>query len=303
MREALALTGNIAVVVFTVTSLSTVGFSYRVSRILEPLRNVRQVFRALVCNFVLVPVLAIGIERMIPLDPPLAIGLFLLAGSAGAPFLIKLAQAAKSDIALCAALLLLLVPSTVVFLPFYVPMATADPSLRDLNYTPSSVLAIGAPLLSTLLVPLVLGLVTRAVAPRVAVRLAPVGRKLSTLSLVVAVGSIFGANLPQFVGILKTGAIPAAALLIVGAFLIGFLISRRDTSSVLGLGTAQRNVAAAMVVASQDFDDPGVLVMVTACVLTALAVLFPISWLLSRQRPRVGLPIQGDGPDPVARGA
>ena len=71
------------------------------------------------------------------MDPPLALGLFLLAGSAGAPFLIKLASAAKSDLALSAGLLVLLVPATVVFLPFYVPLAMAHPSLRGLSYVPS----------------------------------------------------------------------------------------------------------------------------------------------------------------------
>jgi arylsulfatase len=37
---------------------------------------------------------------------------------------------------------------------------------------------------------------------------------------------------------------------------IGFLLSRRERSVVLGLGTAQRNIAGAMVIASRDFSDP-----------------------------------------------
>lgn len=92
----------------------SVGLAYRLRLIVGPLREARAVFRELVANFVLVPLLAVGIERMIPMDPPPALGLFLLAGSAGAPFLIKLASAARSDQALSAALLLLLVPVTVV---------------------------------------------------------------------------------------------------------------------------------------------------------------------------------------------
>jgi hypothetical protein len=76
----------------------------------------------------------------------------------------------------------------------------------------------------------------------------------------------------------------------VGAFAVGYLLSRGERSPVLGLGTAQRNIAAAMVIASRDFTHPDVLLMVTACCLVGLFVLFPIAWVLSKRSPRVGLP-------------
>jgi BASS family bile acid:Na+ symporter len=290
MRAALAQAASIAVIVFAVSSMLSVGFAYGIGRIVGPLREGRAVFRALVANFVLVPLLAVAIERVIRLDPPLALGLFLLAGSAGAPFLIKLASAAGSDLPLSAALLVLLVPATVAFLPFYVPLAMAHPSLRGLTYTPSSILSIGLPLLSTLILPLLLGLTMKAVAPRWAARLVPIGGKVATVALVVVVLSTFGANVHELLRILKTGAVVAAVLLTAGAFGIGYLLTRHDRSVVLGLGTAQRNVAGAMVVASRDFSDPDILVMVTASVLAGLLVLFPIAWLLSRRTPHVGLP-------------
>ena len=97
MSAALAQIASIAILVFAVSSMMSVGLAYRLRTILGPLREFRAVFRALVANFALVPLLAVGIERVIPLDPPLALGLFLLAGSAGAPFLIKLASAARRN--------------------------------------------------------------------------------------------------------------------------------------------------------------------------------------------------------------
>lgn len=296
MRAVLAQTASIAILVFAVSSMMSVGLAYRIGLIVAPLRGARAVFRALVANFVLVPLLAVGLERMIPMDPPLALGLFLLAGSAGAPFLIKLASAAKSDLALSAALLLLLVPTTVVFLPFYVPLAMAHPSLSGLSYVPSSVLSIGVPLLSTLILPIVIGLAVKAVAPRWAARLVPIGGKVATGALVVVVVATFGANLPELLRIVKTGALAAAVLLVVGAFAAGYLLSRRERSAVLGLGTAQRNVAGAMVIASRDFTDPDILVMITASVLAGLLVLFPIAWLLSRRTPHIGPPIPEGAP-------
>jgi BASS family bile acid:Na+ symporter len=296
MRGASSQAASLSIIVFAVSSMLSVGLAYGIGAIVRPLREARAVFRALVANFVLVPLLAVGIERVIPMDPPLALGLFLLAGSAGAPFLIKLASAAKSDLALSAALLVLLVPATVVFLPFYVPLAMAHPSLRDFSYVGSSVLAIGLPLLSTLILPILLGLAVKAVAPRWAARLVPIGGKVATVSLAVVVVSTFGANLHELIRILKSGAVIAGVLLVVGAFGVGYLLSRRERSAVLGLGTAQRNVAGAMVIASRDFSNPDILVMITASVLAGLLVLFPIAWLLSTRTPHVGLPTSEAAP-------
>ena len=296
MRAALVQTANVAVIIFAVSSMLSVGLAYRVGLILGPLREARAVFRALVANFVLVPLLAVGIERMIPMDAPLALGLFLLAGSAGAPFLIKLASAARSDLALSAALLVLLVPVTVIFLPFYVPLAMAHPSLRGFSYAPSSIVAIGLPLLSTLILPILLGFTLKRVAPGWAARLVPISGKVATVALVAIIVSTFASDFHELIRILTSGAVVAGGLLIMGAFAIGFLLSRKERSAVLGLGTAQRNVAGAMVIASRDFNDPDILVMVTASVLIGLLLLFAIAWLLSRRTPHVGPPIPDVAP-------
>src|SRR5581483_1459446 len=100
MKPLLTQAASIAVAVFAVSSMLSVGLDYSIGAIVAPLKAPRAIFRVLVANFVLVPLLAVGIVRLVPLDPRLAVGLFLLAGSAGAPFLIKLAGAAKSDLAL-----------------------------------------------------------------------------------------------------------------------------------------------------------------------------------------------------------
>ena len=301
MKAALAQTASLVVVGFAVSSMLSVGLSYDVRTILAPLRRVRAVFRALVANFILVPLLAVAIERLIPLDPPLALGLCLLAGSAGAPFLVKLAKTARSDLALSAALLVLLVPATVVFLPFYVPFAMQHPTLRGLTYLPADTMVLAVPLLSTMILPVVVGLIVRAVTARWAARLAPVAGKLATVTLVLTVVTTFGANVREVLRIVTTGALPAALLLILGAFAVGFLLSRGDRSIVLGLATSQRNIAAAMVVASRSFADRDILVMVTASSLVGFIALFPIAWLLSRREPRLGPPTlsQRASPEPA----
>jgi BASS family bile acid:Na+ symporter len=99
---------------FIVSSMLAMGMSLTMAQILQPLRNVRLVLLALLANFVLTPLLAYVIIRVIPLEQSLQIGLVVLATAAGAPFLPKLVQGAKGDIAFGVGLMTLLMVVTIV---------------------------------------------------------------------------------------------------------------------------------------------------------------------------------------------
>src|SRR3712207_4883765 len=113
MTEFLSSLLNIATLVFAVSSMLSVGFSYTLRELIEPLRNARLVIGALVANFVLVPLLAYAITGFLSLGEGHEIGLLLVATAAGAPFLIKLTQAANGDLALASGLLVLLLVITI----------------------------------------------------------------------------------------------------------------------------------------------------------------------------------------------
>ena len=122
MAELLGSLLNIATLAFAVSSMLSVGFSYTVRELIEPLRNARLLIGALVANFVLVPLLAYVITQFLSLSEAREIGLFLVATAAGAPFLIKLTQAADGDLALAAGLLVLLLVVTIAYMPIVVPL-------------------------------------------------------------------------------------------------------------------------------------------------------------------------------------
>ena len=65
---------------------------------------------------------------------------------------------------------------------------------------------------------------------------------------------------------------------------IGWLLGGPDvdTRRVMALGAGQRNIAAALVVASQSFDDPKVVVMVIVVAIVGLIVLMPLSRALAK---------------------
>jgi bile acid:Na+ symporter, BASS family len=56
-----------------------------------------------------------------------------------------------------------------------------------------------------------------------------------------------------------------------------------DTRGVLALGTAQRNTAAALVVAGQNFSDAKVVVMITVVMIVSFAMLMPLARVLARR--------------------
>ncbi len=66
-------------------------------------------------------------------------------------------------------------------------------------------------------------------------------------------------------------------LFIIGCFLIGFLFGGRDAGnrSVMSLGTAQRNVSAAIVVAAANFSGTNTLPFVLVGAILLLLILLP----------------------------
>ncbi len=81
---------DIAVVIFAVTSMFSVGVTYTLRQIVGPLRHPRLVALSLVANFVLVPAWALFLTSLLQVDEPYKVGILLVASAAGAPLLVKL---------------------------------------------------------------------------------------------------------------------------------------------------------------------------------------------------------------------
>lgn len=276
---------RIATIVFTVASMLSVGFSYTVAEIVAPLRDVSFVARALIANFLLVPLLAILLIRALPLDGSMALGLFLLASAAGAPFLIKLLDVAEGNVGKGATLLVLLAPVTVLYLPFAVSRALAHPALSGIAEGRVEAWTIARPLLLTVLLPFAVGLLVRDRAPAFARRLQPSMGRTASVALLVVISCAVVTNLR---GILELLGFPmlAVLLLFLGAFAIGYVIGgpAPERRIVLGFGTGQRNIADAMIVSTQAIGDPDCTLMVVVGSLVGMLALFPIAGIFGRRK-------------------
>ena len=157
LTDLLIRGSSVAVVVFVVSSTLGVGLSLTVGQILAPLKNARLVVLSLAANFVLAPLVALGLWRVLGLDEPLGIGLLLCGLAAGAPFLIKLAEFAKADLAFAVGLMVLLMVVTVGYLPLALPLFLEGIAVNAAKIARSLVVL--------MLLPLAVGLLVRARRP------------------------------------------------------------------------------------------------------------------------------------------
>lgn len=263
-----ALAG-ISGVLFVITSMLAMGLSLTMAQILQPLKNARLVLLALLANFVLVPLLAYGIVLLIPLEQSLQIGLVVLATAAGAPFLPKLVQGAKGDIALGVGLMVLLMVVTIVYLPIVLPLLLAGVEVNPWDIAQS--------LIVLMLIPLAIGLLIKSHSPESAAHWQEVMSKVSSLAILILLVLGLGLNASNILSLIGTGGLLALLLFIIGSLVIGLLLGGGDPAvrSVMGLGTAQRNVSAAIVVAAQNFTEGNTLTLILVASILLLLVLLP----------------------------
>ena len=82
----------IAMFIFVLSSMLAMGLGLTIGQIIAPLRNLRLVAMSLLANFILIPVIAVALSKVLRLDESFGVGLLLLGTAAGAPFLHRSGQ-------------------------------------------------------------------------------------------------------------------------------------------------------------------------------------------------------------------
>ena len=276
----LALT-QIAGLSFVVASMLAMGLTLTVPMIMASISNVKLMVLALVANFIIVPALAYGAAGLlISADHPgLQTGLILVGAAAGAPFLPKLVQTARGTLALGVGLMVVLMLVTIVYLPIALPFLLPGDVEVDSREIAKSLILL-------MLLPLGVGLFIRTRYEQLATDLRPIADHVSSVAIAFLMVALLVVNLDEIINTVGTGGIAAALIVLVGAFVAGFALAGgpEEQRSVLALGTAQRNLSAAIVVAAQNFgDDPEVITMVTVVAVLGLVVLFAAAGELGKR--------------------
>jgi len=267
---------NLMGLVFVLGTICSMGLSLTMKQITGPLRDVRFVIIALLANFVVPPILALILIRVFSLDEPLAVGLLLVSLAAGAPALPKTAVFAKVDTAAATGLMVLLVVATIIILPIALPLLLTGISVTFWD--------IAAGLVYLILIPLAVSLFVRARYPEAAASALPHFAQASNLSLLILLVLMVVLNFSNVVGLLGSGGLLASLILVIltttGAYLLGKLGKAGDWLQALGAG--QRNIAAAMVVATMNFGNDEV-VMVVVYSLIVMVIMIPLALELGKR--------------------
>jgi bile acid:Na+ symporter, BASS family len=277
MHEFLTVILKLSIMGFLITAMLSVGTSLTLRRILEPLRNARLVITSLGVSYILVPLIAIVISRVIALEQPLRNGLVLLSMTAGAEAGPKFIETAKGNIAFSVSLLSMQLIVTIIYLPLVISVLMPEVHINHGRLL--------IKLFALVLLPMASGLFLKARHEVIAKRISTFMHGISTVFMILMAVLILLLNFGAIVQLIGSGAIFAAMIFIIISFISGYLLGGpgQDTRRTLGFMSGARNAGIALMIAGQVFDDPDVLLMITMTVIMTLCILLPAACWFGRR--------------------
>ncbi len=236
-----------------ITLMLGAGLEANRQHLLAALKNYGLLTRALLANFVIVPILGVLIARLFQLDAVVATGFLLMTIAPGVPFLVRAAgRQPGGSLGFAMALTFILPAVSVVTIPITAPLVlpvTAEAHLPLTQFLTTLVLF--------QLVPLVIGLLIADRAPTVAAKLV---RPL-TLVFFVATLSLLVMLFPMLVkavtGVYGSHAMLAELAIVLLSVGTGWLLGGPDAPNrrTLSIATALRNIGLCALIATTVFPD------------------------------------------------
>ena len=277
MTEILETLAMLSVLVFVISSMLSMGLSLSMKQIIDPLKNPRLVILALAANFVLIPLLAYAMTLVMPLNEATTIGLILLSTAAGAPFLPKLVEVAKGNLAFSVGLMVLLMVVTIIYLPLVLPLMLTGVEVNPWDIAQS--------LIVLMLIPLAIGLFVRARYGDAADKVQPTFAMAANIGILVLAVLGLVLNFSSMIALVGSWGILAGVIFVLVSMIVGYFLgdSEATNKSVMGLGAGQRNISAALVVAAQNFD-ADVITYLMVIAIIGFIVLFPAAGELGKRQ-------------------
>lgn len=274
MDELLTQSLPLAIAVFVATAMFSLGLDLKLEQIVAPLRDRRLMAVSLVASVVVVPLVALVLAALIPMDNSLRTGFLIYALAAGPQAGPKFVQMAKGNAAFAVGLLAILVVVTVVGVPMAISVIVPDVHVER-----------GKVLLKLLLVvalPVGLGLYLRAQRERLAVRLRNVMHRAAMVLLLLVLAQLCYVHLGAVLA-LEVSALAAGLMFFPIAFMVGYAMGgpERANRRALAIMTFARNGSIALMIAAQVFahDSKVTTMVLVMSLLTAVLTASASVWL------------------------
>jgi BASS family bile acid:Na+ symporter len=179
--------------------------------------------------------------------------------------------------------MVLLMVVTIVYLPLVLPLLLGGVEVNPWQIAQS--------LIVMMLIPLAIGLFINARYEDAAAKIQPTFGQASNIALLVLTVLGLVLNFQAMIDLVGSLGILAGILFIVLSLVVGYLLGLGSSDggirSVMGLGTAQRNISAALVVAAQNFDSNVVTYLMVIAVI-GLIILMPAAGELGKRMQKEG---------------
>jgi len=274
MNEFLSHALTPVILIYVVSAMLALGLSQTVSQILEPLRNIRITISVVVASYIILPLIAASISRLLGLDPSLRYGLVLLAMAAGAEAGPLFTANSNANVRLSGGILVMSIGITI----FYIPLMLGV-FLPDVHFAVGHLLL---KLLLTIVAPLLLGLFIKSRFEKIADHAVHYMHMVSRVFIILLTLLIILLYYKQIIGLLGTYAILAGLIYVIAGFGIGYLLGwpERGTRLAMAYMHGARNASVAVMVANDVFSDlPNVMLMIALVVMLILVILIPVSYL------------------------
>lgn len=228
-QQLLTALFNAGVVISVGATVLSLGMTYTVGQLVAPLRRVGLVVAMVVLNAVLIPAIAWGVAKGLPIKEASVEGLVLATLGAGSAAAIKAAQLAKNaELPLAISIVVVLQLVNIVSVPIWAGQVVSGASLSTWDIVKS--------LLLLVLIPLAVGLIVKARYPEHAAEWTVGLVKIANIALVIAIAAGVGVNWQEIVDLFGSWVLAASVLIAAIAIGLGMLLGGKGTRAEPGAG-------------------------------------------------------------------
>jgi len=268
-------------VIALVTIMLAMGMQVTLAAVTASLRPVHQVALGVFANYLLVPVVTLGLLRLLQAAPMISVGFLILAVCPGAPVGPLATTLAKGNVPWSVSMMVILAVLSTVLSPALL-------SVLLIWMTPGSdlhldYLAIVRTLMVAQLLPLAAGLAVRHYFPAITQRLVkPIGMA-ANLMLLVLIGSILATQYETLAAIRMRGW-AGMSLLFAASLVIGWVCGGADFAirKALAVTTTGRNAAVGLVIVTSNFAGTAAVTAVVAYAVVSIVGTFLCAVLFGR---------------------
>jgi BASS family bile acid:Na+ symporter len=206
---------NGGLVVMLLTLVTSLGMTFGVKQILEPLKKIWVLIATIVVNAGLAPLIAIGVCHVLPVSGQARVGLEIVTIAAAGPAALKACELAKrADMAMAVSFTIVLQLVNIIVAPLWAKAIVTGATVKPLS--------IVGDLLLLVLAPLVVGLVLRARYPEHRDGWKAGLEKISNIALYIAIVVGLAINWKPLVHSLGTWVIAASIIIVILYIAVGW---------------------------------------------------------------------------------